>query len=348
MAPRGFAAPFAAGVRHEPLDHAALLRAKIVLPDMLELPLIRDLMALRTLVAIEASGSFAAAAGRLAMSRAMASKHVSDLEAELGVKLINRTTRRLSLTEAGHKLTASSRTMLEMLDQTAEDIVSSRAIPRGTLRINAPTSFGIRHLAPIVSDFLTAHPKMTVDLTLDDRVVDIVEQGYDLAIRIRRLEDSSLTARLLAPAHMILCAAPAYLARHGAPSNAGDLERHSCLVYDYLARHGIWSLEKDGRREDVRISGRMRSNNGDVLMQAAIDGHGIALVPTFMAHEAVREGRLVTVLRDWAIVEPSLYAVMPPGRVETAKVRAFLDHLAHAFGKVPAWDRDMMGKVDLG
>lgn len=300
-------------------------------------------MALRTLVAIATDGSFAAAAAGLRISRAMASKHVSDLEAELGVKLINRTTRRLSLTEAGHRLTASSRAMLEMLDQAEQDIVSARGVPRGTLRINAPTTFGIRHLGPIVSSFLETYPEVCVDLTLDDRVVDIVEQGYDLAIRIRRLEDSSLMARLLTPAHMVLCAAPSYLQRHGAPAGPRDLEQHSCLVYDYLARHGTWSLEQDGRREDVRIGGRLHSNNGDVLMQAAIDGHGIALLPTFMAHEAMGDGRLVPVLRDWSVIEPGIYAVMPPGRVEAAKVRAFLDHLAASLGKVAQWDRDLAG-----
>lgn len=311
----------------------------------MEQPVIRDLMALRTLIAIAKDGSFAAAAAGLRMSRAMASKHVSDLEAELGVKLINRTTRRLSLTEAGRRLTAASRDMLEMLDQTEQDIVSSKGVPRGTLRINAPTSFGIRHLGPIISDFLGRYTEVTVDLTLEDRVVDIVEQGYDLAIRIRRLEDSSLTARLLTPAHMVLCASGAYLQRHGAPSGPRDLERHSCLVYDYLARHGTWSLEKDGLREDVRISGRMHSNNGEVLMQAALDGHGITLAPTFMAHEAIREGRLVPVLRDWSVVEPGLYAVMPPGRVEAAKVRAFLDHLSASLGKIPIWDRDLSSQA---
>ena len=302
--------------------------------------MIRDLLALRALVAIASEGSFAAAAAGLRISRAMASKHVSDLEATLGVKLIHRTTRRLSLTEAGTRLTEASRDMLALLEQAEQEIVSARGVPRGTLRINAPTSFGIRHLGPIVSAFLAQYPEVRVELTLDDAIVDIVDQGYDLAIRIRRLEDSTLTARLLAPAHMMLCAAPSYLQRHPAPEVPRELERHSCLVYDYMAHFGVWSLEKDGQREDVRIGGRMQSNNGDVLMQAAIDGHGITLAPTFMLHEAVHDGRLLPLLQNWKILEPSLYAVMPPGRVEAPKVRAFLDHLALSLGKAPSWDRD--------
>lgn len=305
--------------------------------------MIRDLLALRTLVAIATDGSFAAAAAGLRISRAMASKHVSDLEAELGVKLINRTTRRLSLTEAGKTLTAASRSMIETLDQAEQEILLSRGVPRGTLRINAPTSFGVRHLGRIVSGFLAQYPQVEVEMTLDDGVVDIVEHGYDLAIRIRRLEDSTLTARYLAPARMILCASPDYLRRHPEPSSPRDLEAHSCLVYDYLARDRTWSLERDGRREDVRVDGRMRGNNGDVLMQAAIDGHGIVLSPTFIVHEAIRDGRLVPLLADWSIVEPAFYAVMPPGRVEALKVRAFLDHLAAALGRVPSWDRDLTG-----
>lgn len=305
--------------------------------------MIRDLQALRTLVAIAAGGSFAAAAASLRMSRAMASKHVSDLEAELGVKLISRTTRRLSLTEAGQQLTAASQTMLEMLETAEQEIRSSKGTPRGTLRINAPTSFGIRHLGVIVSEFLTLYPDVEVELTLDDRVVDIVDQSFDLAIRIRQLEDSSLTARYLAPAHIVLCASPDYLRRHGAPSHPRDLASHSCLVYDYMARHGTWSLERDGQREDVRVHGRMRGNNGDVLMHAAIAGHGITLAPTFILHEAIRDGRLVPLLRDWNVIGASFYAVMPPGRVDVLKVRVFLDHLAASLGRIPSWDRDLQG-----
>ncbi len=290
---------------------------------------------------IATAGSFAGAAEKLRISRAMASKHIADLETELGVKLINRTTRHLSLTEAGQTLTATATTMFGLIETAEQEIRASRATPRGTLRVNAPMSFGIRHLGRIVSEFLKQCPEVEVELTLNDQVVDVVEHGYDVAIRIRQLEDSSLTARYLAPARMVVCASPEYLERRGKPAHPRDLEGHDCLVYDYLARHGTWSLERQGEREDVRVRGRMRGNNGDVLMQAAIDGHGITLSPTFIAHEALRAGTLKPVLDDWSIVAPAFFAVMPPGRVDVLKVRAFLDHLARSLGKEPYWDREL-------
>ena len=180
--------------------------------------MIRDLIALKTFATIAALGSFARAADKLGISRGMASKHVADLEAELGVKLLNRTTRQLSLTEAGQTLNATATTLFGLLDTAEQDIRASTATPRGTLRVNAPMSFGVLHLGRIVSDFLKQCPDVEVELTLDDRVVNVVEEGYDIAIRIRRLDDSSLIAKHLAPARMVTCASPAYLERRGEPS----------------------------------------------------------------------------------------------------------------------------------
>jgi DNA-binding transcriptional LysR family regulator len=194
--------------------------------------LIRDLDALRTFVTIATLGNFARASDKLAISRAMASKRVADLEAELGVKLINRTTRSMSLTEAGRKLLATAETMFGLLESAEEDIRSAAAVPRGHLRVNAPMSFGVLHLSAIVDSFLLDYPEVSVDLTLDDRVVNIVDEGFDVAIRIRNLGDSSLTARRLAPARMVVCAAPVYLERRGRPDQPQDLTRHDCLVYD--------------------------------------------------------------------------------------------------------------------
>ncbi len=303
--------------------------------------MIRDLDALKTFAAIAAMGSFSRASDKLGISRTIASKRVSALEAELGVKLINRTTRTMSLTESGRKLSVMADTLFGLLDNTEQEIRSVAAAPQGTLRINAPMSFGIRHLGTIIDDFLKLYPDVDIEVTLDDRVVNIVEEGFDVAIRIRRLEDSSLLAKYLAPARMALCAAPAYLERRGAPLRPSDLEAHDCLVYDYLSRHGVWSFERAGVREDVRVRGRLRGNNGDILIQAAIDGLGIYLAPTFIAHEALRSGALAPILRDWRATEPGLYAVMPPGRIDVLKVRAFVDHLAKSLGKEPYWDRDL-------
>ena len=185
------------------------------------------------------------------------------------------------------------------------------------------------------------NPEVAVELALDDRVVNLVEDGFDVAIRIRALADSSLTARRLATARMVLCAAPAYLARRGAPRHPRDLAEHDCLVYDYLARQGVWCFTREGEAEDVRVNGRLHGNNGDVLVQAAGDGLGIVMTPTFIAHEAIRGGALVLLLPEWRLAEPGLYAVMPPGRVDALKVRAFVEHLARAIGKEPYWDRGL-------
>ena len=303
--------------------------------------MIRDLTALKAFAAIAALGSFARAAEKLKISRPMASKHVADLEADLGVKLFNRTTRQISLTEAGQKLVTTATTLLELIDTTEQDIRGATKSPRGTLRINAPMSFGVLHLGRIINDFVTQCPDVEVELNLDDRLVNVVEEGYDIAIRIRRLEDSSLVARYLAPARMVTCASPAYLAEKGEPEHPRDLEAHNCLVYDYLARMGTWSFERDGEVVNVRAKGRLRGNNGEVLMQAAVDGLGITLAPTFIASEALRSGALKPVLCNWYVVEPAFFAVMPPGRVNVGKVRAFLDHLAKALGKEPFWDRNL-------
>ncbi|WP_374545260.1 LysR family transcriptional regulator [Rhodoblastus sp.] len=303
--------------------------------------MIRDLDALRTFVTIATLGNFARASDKLGISRANASKRVADLEAELGVKLINRTTRSMSLTEAGRTLLATAETMFGLLESAEQDIRSAAAVPRGVLRVNAPMSFGVLHLGRIVDAFLLECPEVSVELTLDDRVVNLVDEGYDVAIRIRNLSDSSLTARRLAPARMVICAAPAYLERRGEPDRPQDLTTHDCLVYDYLARQNLWCFTRDGQNADIRIGGRLHSNNGDVLVQAAVDGLGIMLAPTFIAHEALRSGALRPLLRDWSAVEPSLFAVMPPGRVDVLKVRSFVEHLAKAIGKEPYWDRDL-------
>jgi len=303
--------------------------------------LIRDLDALKTFATIATLGSYARASDKLGISRTIASKRVSGLETELGVKLINRTTRTMSLTEAGRKLHVMADTLFGLLDSAEEDIRSGAAAPRGVLRINAPMSFGIRHLGPIVDQFLMRYPEVEIELMLDDRIVNIVEEGFDVAIRIRRLEDSSLLAKRLAPAHMVLCATPAYLDRRGEPQTPAELDRHECLVYDYLARQGVWSFEREGEQADVRISGRLRGNNGDVLLQAALDGLGIILAPTFMAHEALRSGALKPILCDWRALDAGIYAVMPPGRIDVRRVRAFVDHLGESLGREPYWDRDL-------
>lgn len=303
--------------------------------------MIRDLAQVRTFLAIAAARSYSRAAEKLGISRAMASKHVLDLEADLGVKLFNRTTRQLSLTESGQTLQAAAFSLLEGFEAVEEELRSRTRSPKGNLRISAPMSFGIRHLGAILNSFLKRHPQMTLDLQFDDRVTNIVEEGIDIAIRIRTLPDSSLVARRLARARMVLCASPAYLEARGEPAHPDELREHSCLIYEYLARQGTWSLQRGEARADIRINGPVRANNGDTLLEAAVDGWGIVLSPTFIAHEALRSGKLRAILRDWHPVEPDFYAVMPPGRDRTLKVRSFVDHLAEQIGQEPYWDKGL-------
>jgi DNA-binding transcriptional LysR family regulator len=301
--------------------------------------MIRDLGQLRTFLAIASFRSYSRAAEKLGISRAMASKHILDLETDLGVKLFNRTTRQLSLTESGQTLQASASALLEGFEAVEQELRTKA--PKGNLRISAPMSFGIRHLGPILDSFLKRYPEMTLDLHFDDRVTNIVEEGIDVAIRIRTLPDSSLVARRLARARMVICASPAYLAAHGEPTHPDELRDHACLIYEYLARQGTWSLTRGDARADIRIQGPVRANNGDTLLEAAIDGWGIILSPTFIAHEALRSGKLKAILREWHPVEPDFYAVMPPGRDKTLKVKSFVDHLAERIGTEPYWDRDL-------
>jgi len=303
--------------------------------------MIRDIAQLRTFLTIANLRSYSKAAEKLGISRALASKQIQDLETDLGVKVFNRTTRQLSLTESGMTLQASVATLLEGFDAVEQELRSTTKTPKGVLRISAPMSFGILHLGPILKSFLSRYPEMKLELRFDDRVTNIVEEGFDIAIRIRALPDSSLVARRIAKARMVVCASPNYLMAHGQPEHPEDLRDHQCLIYEYLARHDTWSLQNDESRVDVRISGPIRANNGDTLVEAAVDGWGIVMTPTFIAHEALRSGRLVPILRDWHPVEPDFYAVMPPGRDKTLKVRSFVEHLIEKIGVEPYWDKDL-------
>jgi len=213
-------------------------------------------------------------------------------------------------------------------------------VPRGRLRINAPVSFGLLHLAPAVTDFLQAYPDVSVELLMNDRLVDLLEGEFDVGVRIGRLRDSSLIARRIAPIRLAVCAAPDYLARHGVPKTPDDLAKHDCLEYTYFESRGVWRLlNPRGDEIVVPVSGRYLANNGDVLRTSAIAGGGIILLPTFIVGEDLRAGRLVRLLPDYPPPEQGLHALYPPGRHLSAKVRSFVDFLVARFGGEPAWDR---------
>ncbi|MDX1576058.1 MAG: LysR family transcriptional regulator [Kiloniellales bacterium] len=299
-----------------------------------------DAMALFARV-VEAGG-FSAAARELGLSKASVSKRIARLEDRLGARLLNRTTRRLSLSEAGEAFYAGCRRMVLEAEAAEQAVTHLAAAPRGTLRVNAPMSFGQIHLAPALNAFLERYPELAVDLVLDDREVNLVQDGFDVGVRIKPLQDSSLIARRLAPSRALICAAPAYLAAHGAPQRPEDLTRHSCLLYSYQSEPGVWLLRGPEGERRVRVSGRLRANNGEALLEAAVAGLGITRLPSFIIGEEVRAGRLQPLLTDWTPGNPvAVHAIYPAGRNLSPKVRVFVDFLAEHFGPEPYWDRGL-------
>ncbi|CAH2602201.1 LysR family transcriptional regulator [Rhodovastum atsumiense] len=296
------------------------------------------LAAMAAFLRVVERGSFTAAAEDLRLSRAMVSKHIQDLEQHLGARLLNRTTRKVSLTEAGRVYFERGTQVLADLAETEAAVGELQARPRGRLRINAPLSFGLLHLGDAVADYMAAEPEVTVELTLNDRVVDLVEEGYDVAVRIARLTDSSLIARRLAPCRLVVCAAPAYLARHGRPLHPHDLTGHDCLSYSYDPGRDDWRFDGPQGAVAVTVRGRLRTNNGDVLRSAALRGAGIARLPSFIVGPDLAAGRLVPLLCGYRVPELGIHAVYPHSRHLSAKVRSFVDFLAPRFGERPDWD----------
>lgn len=274
------------------------------------------------------AGSFVAAADALGMSKAAVSRHMSALESRLGVRLLHRTTRKLSLTEEGQIFLHRAREILGTMEE-AESIVSDRALlPTGKLRINAPVSFGISHLAGLWAEFLERYPDIELDISLNDRAVDLVEEGYDLAIRISTLPSSSLVCRRLSSTRMTLCASPDYLARHGMPSAPQDLARHRLLAYALWQGQEEWPFHGPEGPVHVRVKARVHSNNGNTCRMIALDGGGIALEPSFIVRDDIASGALVALLPEYRSLELGIYAVYPTRRQLSPKVRAMIDYLA--------------------
>jgi DNA-binding transcriptional LysR family regulator len=286
------------------------------------------------------AGSFSAAAREMQVSQALVTKQIQELENWLGARLLNRTTRRLSLTEVGTAFYERAARILEAVEEAKGAAGALQTVPRGRLRINAPISFGVLHLAPAVTEFLQRFPDVSVELLMNDRVVDLLEGEFDVGVRIGRLRDSSLIARKIAPIRLAVCAAPDYLARRGVPKAPEDLAKHDCLEYTYFESRGEWRLlNPEGEEIVVPVSGRYLANSADVLRITAIAGGGIILCPTFIVGEDLRSGRLVRLLPDYPPPEQALHALYPPGRHLSAKVRSFVDFLVARFGGEPAWDR---------
>jgi DNA-binding transcriptional LysR family regulator len=282
--------------------------------------------------------SFSTAARQLGLSKSTVSKHVSRLEDRLGARLLNRTTRRLSPTEVGLAFYERCTRIAAEVEEAEAAVTRLHSAPRGTLKVNAPMSFALAHIAPAIGQFLGEHPELTVDISMSDRFVDLIDEGFDLAVRIADLPDSSLIARRIAPNRRVACAAPAYLERHGTPTTLEELADHNCLIYTYPTPHQTWRFVRDGDEHTARVSGSFLANNGDVLLTAALDGLGIAVLPTFIVGDEIKTGRLQAVLTDYQLPETSVYAVYPHNRHLSAKVRAFVDFLSERFGPTPYWE----------
>lgn len=298
------------------------------------------LRAFEIFVTVVARGSFTRAADALSTSPANVTRYVNELETHLGTRLLNRSSRKLSLTEGGEALYERSKSILEEVAE-AEALASSASLqPRGRLRINAPLSFGILHLAPLWPRFMEKHPEVELDVALIDGVVDIVEEGFDLAIRISRAGSTAHVARKLATSHNIVCASPAYLRRRGKPKVPSDLGTHTCIGYTYAVTGDEWHLLDDsGKAHVVKVSCSMHTNNGDTARAAALAGRGIMWQPSFLIGEDLRAGRLVPVLPGYHLPDIDVLAVYPSRRHLSAKVRVMVDFLAEAFKGIPPWDR---------
>ncbi len=291
-------------------------------------------------VRVVALGSLSAAARSLGISQTMATKHVGAIEERLGVKLLHRTTRRLTLTEAGRRYLESAERILTEVEEAEAAASADRVDVRGVLRVNAPLSFGFRELAPRMAEFSRLYPEVTVDLGLNDRFVDLIEEGWDIAVRIGRLRDSTMIARRIAPCRLALCGSPDYLAEKGVPKTVAELAEHNCLGYTLSHALGPdeWAFGAEGKIK-VRIKGNLRVNNGDALVAAAVAGQGLIYEPTFVVSEELKAGRLIALMLDQPMLElPGVFAVYPSNRHPPAKVRAFVDFLAERFGANPPWD----------
>ena len=297
------------------------------------------LAGMRVFTAVVDAGSFARAAEKLELSRGMTSRYVAQVEAHLGVRLLNRTTRRLSLTEAGNDYYQRATQVLALVEEAEQAASHEAAEPRGTLRINASVAFGARHMGTLISAYLRRYPEVRVDLTLNDRIVDLVEEGFDVAVRIARRIDPGLVARRIGPARMIACASPAYLRQSGAPKTPADLVRHNCLTYAYAGAQNEWRFTRGKREQTVKVGGTLHANNGDILSRAAADGLGVTVQPTFLIDGLFREKKLMRVLEGWEADSLTIFAVYPSRQFLPAKVRSFIDFMLEHFGDKPSWDR---------
>ncbi|NNU42074.1 LysR family transcriptional regulator [Ramlibacter montanisoli] len=291
---------------------------------------------MRVFAAVVDAGSFVGAADELDLSKAAVSRLVSELELRLGVRLLHRTTRRLSLTAEGEVFFARCKELLAGVEEAEAEITERSGHAVGVLKVSAPFSFGVLRLAPLWGDFLAAHPQIQLEITLSDRFVDLVDEGFDLAVRIARLESSSLVSRRLSSTRMVLCASPRYLKAHGKPKHPSDLAAHTVLAYSLLAVGDTWEFQGPDGPVSVKVQPRMKTNSGDTCREVAVAHQGIVLQPLFLVEHELRAGRLVELLPEYRSHELGVYAVYPSRKHLLPKVRLLIDYLAAALGREAA------------
>ncbi len=291
-------------------------------------------------VKVVESASISGAAERLDVAKSAVSRRLAELESRLGVQLFQRTTRRLNLTDSGRSFYERCLRILADLDEAEQSVSQQHGALSGKLRVALPLSFGLLHLVPLINAFAQEHPELEFDLDFNDRQIDLMQEGFDVAVRIATLADSSLIARRISVVRHMVCASPAYLAQHGTPKTPQELANHACLGYSNLATPDIWAYT-DAKKiaGRVKVPLKLRANNGDFLCRAAIAGQGIILQPTFYMADAICRGDLLPILRNIQWPEVNAYAVYPPTRHLSTRVRAFVDYLAAQLSGEPDWDR---------
>jgi DNA-binding transcriptional LysR family regulator len=293
-----------------------------------------DLEGLAVFAKVAETRSFAGAAAELGLSKPTVSKAVSRLEARLGTRLFNRTSRRLALTDAGQQLLERATRMLSEAEAAESEARAQSAAPRGRVRLAVPMSFGLREIAPALPEFFAAFPQVSIDLHLSDETVDLIGQGFDMALRIAALPDSSLLARRLCAVPRALVASPAYLKVHGTPKHPRELTQHVCLGYAYLPAPDVWRFRsRKGQEVTLRVEGPLRANNADALMPALLAGHGLAVQPEFLIRDELAKKKLIAVMTDWSLPEIALHLVLPPGGPRPARVEVMAEFLRKRFAR---------------
>ena len=293
---------------------------------------------IKVFVNVVETGSFTAASERMGLSRAAVSKYVSQLETSIGGRLLNRTTRHVSVTESGHVYFERCKDILHNMEEADELVSGLSGQPQGTLRLSAPSVFAHRHITPLVGEFTKMYPDVKINIMVSDRYVDLVDEGYDVAIRVGKMENSDLIAQHIAQCHHVFIASPNYLKTAPQLNTPADLKNHLTVLYSYT-EGAKWPLTKNGKDHSVKISPVMTSNNPEVLLEASIAGMGISIMPTFIASDAIQRGDLQTVLNDYQTLTLPIYAVYASRQYLPAKIRVFIDYLKERINDPPYWDK---------